>query len=107
MIKSMLPEHLPLPDPHPTKDKMLKRDPIEIHQMLKQIHKLWLDTDNIKKYYDSNLIKQYVENANLTGIGMGLELLELKRGHIKVKIPLNVNTNHVSIMYAGAMAGIA
>ena len=38
---------------------------------------------------------------------MGLEMLESKKGYVKLKAPLGGNENHVGIMYAGALFTLA
>ncbi|WP_094712628.1 PaaI family thioesterase [Hahella sp. CCB-MM4] len=37
----------------------------------------------------------------------GFEVTELRRGHLKAKIPLKGNTNHINSMYAGALFTLA
>ena len=38
---------------------------------------------------------------------MGLEMIESKKGYVKLKAPLSGNENHVGIMYAGALFTLA
>ena len=46
-----------------------------------------------------------------TGIGfierMGVKVVELKRGYVELKAPLDVNLSHVGTMYAGALFSLA
>lgn len=37
----------------------------------------------------------------------GIDLVEFKRGHVKMKIPLEPNKNHIGTMYAGALFTLA
>lgn len=37
----------------------------------------------------------------------GLEILELERGYVKMRMPLGPNINHVEMMYAGALYTLA
>ena len=37
----------------------------------------------------------------------GIEILELDRGYVKMKMPFEPNVNHVQIMYAGALFTLA
>lgn len=37
----------------------------------------------------------------------GIELLEFERGHVKLKIPIAPNKNHIGTMYAGALFTLA
>ncbi|WP_020407259.1 PaaI family thioesterase [Hahella ganghwensis] len=37
----------------------------------------------------------------------GFEVTELRRGHLKARIPLKGNTNHINSMYAGALFTLA
>lgn len=37
----------------------------------------------------------------------GLEILELERGYVKMKMPFEPNVNHVQMMYAGALYTLA
>ncbi len=38
---------------------------------------------------------------------MGLEMIESRKGYVKLKAPLSGNENHVGIMYAGALFTLA
>ena len=37
----------------------------------------------------------------------GIDLVEFERGHVKMKIPLEPNKNHIGTMYAGALFTLA
>ena len=37
----------------------------------------------------------------------GIDLIEFERGHVKMKIPLEPNKNHIGTMYAGALFTLA
>ena len=37
----------------------------------------------------------------------GLEILELERGYVKIRMPFAPNINHVEIMYAGSLFSLA
>lgn len=38
---------------------------------------------------------------------MGVKVVEMKRGYVELKAPLQVNLNHVGTMYAGALFSLA
>ncbi|MEI2717965.1 MAG: YiiD C-terminal domain-containing protein [Candidatus Nanopelagicales bacterium] len=38
---------------------------------------------------------------------MGLEVLAIERGYVKLRVPADINGNHVGTMYAGALFSIA
>ncbi len=52
-------------------------------------------------------MKEYVEDKIEFIHRMGVKLLKLNNGNIKVSAPLNGNENHVGMMYAGALFSIA
>jgi len=57
-----------------------------------------ISADELKKFSEQKVA--FVER-------MGLEMIESKKGYVKLKAPLNSNENHVGIMYAGALFTLA
>ncbi|MBW1813792.1 MAG: PaaI family thioesterase [Deltaproteobacteria bacterium] len=57
-----------------------------------------ISADELKKFSEQKVA--FVER-------MGLEMIESKKGYVKLKAPLSSNENHVGIMYAGALFTLA
>ena len=57
--------------------------------------------------FDFETIKKMTTKSMPFAERAGIELLEFKRGHVKMKIPLNINKNHIDTMYAGALFTLA
>jgi thioesterase domain-containing protein len=57
-----------------------------------------ISADELKKFSQQKVA--FVER-------MGLEMIESKKGYVKLKAPLSGNENHVGIMYAGALFTLA
>ena len=57
-----------------------------------------LDIDNIRTMVCEGI--PFVKNT-------GVELLDLKRGYVKMKMPLKGNQNHINVMYVGAQSVLA
>ena len=52
-------------------------------------------------------VKRALENAIAFVERSGLEVLELERGRVKMRMPFEPNVNHVDMMYAGALFTLA
>ena len=52
-------------------------------------------------------VKRALENAIAFVERSGLEVLELERGRVKMRMPFEPNVNHVGMMYAGALFTLA
>lgn len=57
--------------------------------------------------FDFETVKKLTTGAIPFAERAGIELLEFDRGHVKMKIPLEGNQNHVGTMYAGALFTLA
>jgi len=57
-----------------------------------------ISADELKKFSEQKVA--FVER-------MGLEMIESKKGYVKLKAPLISNENHVGIVYAGALFTLA
>ncbi|HKY90267.1 MAG TPA: YiiD C-terminal domain-containing protein [Nevskiaceae bacterium] len=56
---------------------------------------------------DPNVAKQAVEKGFKFVANTGLELMELKPGYVKCRMPYLGNGNHIGTMYAGALFTLA
>lgn len=56
---------------------------------------------------DINVVKQLLETSVPFIQRSGLKALEMKRGYVKLMMPLTGNINHIGMMYAGALFTLA
>jgi acyl-coenzyme A thioesterase PaaI-like protein len=56
---------------------------------------------------DLDLAKQALEQGITFVRNAGLQVVELRRGYVKCRMPFRNNGNHIGIMYAGAMFTVA
>ncbi len=55
----------------------------------------------------SEKMKEFIENKIAFVKRMGLKVLVVKKGYVKLTAPLKGNENHIGTMYAGAMFSLA
>jgi len=57
--------------------------------------------------FDFETIKKMTTKSIPFADRAGIDLVEFERGHVKMKIPLEPNKNHIGTMYAGALFTLA
>ncbi len=57
--------------------------------------------------FDFETIKKMTTKSIPFAERAGIDLVEFERGHVKMKIPLEPNKNHIGTMYAGALFTLA
>lgn len=57
--------------------------------------------------FDFETIKKMTTKSIPFAERSGIDLVEFDRGHVKMKIPLELNKNHIGTMYAGALFTLA
>jgi acyl-coenzyme A thioesterase PaaI-like protein len=57
--------------------------------------------------FDLDVVSDMIHTAIPMARHSKIELLELSRGHCKMRMPFEPNSNHVGTMYAGALFTLA
>ncbi|MCG8315606.1 MAG: DUF4442 domain-containing protein [Pseudomonadales bacterium] len=57
--------------------------------------------------FDLDAVRKMTTGAIPFAENAGVDLVEIERGHVVMKIPFEGNQNHVGIMYAGALFTLA